>query len=95
MRNQRLDLEWHTRLLAHGDNRRLASEVARIKNLVRRYEVSYMRDTGRIERSVAQHRAIVEALRAGRLKTAAGGLELNWTATFEQLEPWLREQSAS
>lgn len=95
VRSQRLDLEWHTRLLAHGDNRRLASEVDRIKNLVRRYEVSYMRDTGRIERSVAQHRAIVEALRAGRLKTAAGGLELNWTTTFEQLEPWLRERGAS
>ena len=95
LRCQRLDLEWHTLLLEHGTNRRLSSEVTRVKGLVRRYEVTYMRDTGRIERSVAQHGKIVELLRSGRVKPAAATLELNWTTTFEQLVPWLRERGES
>ena len=59
-------------------------------SLLRRYEILYMRDSGRVATSVDQHNAIAAALERGRQDEALRALERNWTATFAQLAPWLQ-----
>ncbi len=84
-----LDNEWHELLLCNLANRRLGAEIRRMKGLVRRYEIAYMRDGGRVAQSVRQHSEVVEALRSGFMDKASEALEANWRVTFEQLDVWL------
>jgi DNA-binding GntR family transcriptional regulator len=84
-----LDGRWHEVLIERCDNQRLLDLVATLKHRVFRYEVAFMRDSGRIISSVEQHARIIADLRAGRLEAAARHLERNWRVSLEFLEPWL------
>jgi len=86
------DERWHEALLAGCPNRRLLETIRGLKYHAQRYEAAYMRHSGRIIQSVAQHRAILRALRAGDVEEAARRLEANWRISQEFLLPWLREQ---
>ena len=84
-----LDGGWHEVLIERCDNQRLLDLVATLRHRVFRYEVAFMRDSGRIISSVEQHARIIADLRAGRLEAAARHLERNWRVSLEFLEPWL------
>ena len=88
----RVDGRWHEALLSGCGNRRLLDTIRGLKYHAQRYESAYMRRSGRIIQSVAQHRAIVRALREGDLDEAGRRLEANWRISQEFLLPWLREQ---
>jgi len=85
------DDRWHEALLARCDNRRLLETIRGLKYHAQRYESAYMRHSGKIIQSVAQHRAILKSLREGDLDEAALRLEANWKISQEFLLPWLRE----
>lgn len=86
----RADERWHEALLAGCGNRRLLETIRGLKYHAQRYEAAYMRHSGRIIQSVAQHRAILRALREGDIDEAARRLEANWKISQEFLLPWLR-----
>ena len=65
------DDELHRGLIARCNNEHLLAAVRPIKHALLRYERVYMLDPARIERSYAQHEAIVAALEAGDHATAA------------------------
>ena len=85
------DGRWHQTLLASCPNRRLLDTIGGLKYHAQRYESAYMRGSGRVIQSVAQHRAILRALREGDLEEAGRRLEANWKISPEFLLPWLRE----
>ena len=86
------DDRWHEALLARCDNRRLLETIRGLKYHAQRYESAYMRHSGKIIQSVAQHRAILKSLREGNLDDASRGLEANWRISQEFLLPWLRDE---
>jgi len=86
------DERWHEALLAGCGNRRLLETIRGLKYHAQRYEAAYMRHSGRIIQSVAQHRAILRALREEDRDEASRRLEANWKISQEFLLPWLREQ---
>jgi len=88
----RADERWHEALLSRCHNRRLLETIRGLKYHAQRYEAAYMRHSGKIIQSVAQHRAILRALRDGDVDEAARRLEANWKISQEFLLPWLHEQ---
>ena len=90
----RQDELWHRTLLSGANNRRLLETIRTLKYHAQRYESAYMRHSGRIIRSVEQHRAILRALRDGDREGAARLLEANWKISQDFLLPWLREEEA-
>ena len=91
----RADERWHEALLEPCGNRRLIETLRTLKFHAQRYESAYMRHSGRIIQSVAQHRAILRALREGDREEAARKLEANWRISQEFLLPWLRDREES
>lgn len=87
------DDRWHEALLARCDNRRLLETIRGLKYHAQRYESAYMRHSGKIIQSVAQHRAILRALREGDRDEAVLRLEANWKISQDFLLPWLREET--
>jgi DNA-binding SARP family transcriptional activator/DNA-binding GntR family transcriptional regulator len=71
------DDEFHRRLTANCGNDELVAALLPIKRALLRYERVYMTDTGRIERSAAQHDAIIAALERGEHAEAAQLLREN------------------
>ena len=88
----RADERWHEGLLRRCDNRRLLETIRGLKFHAQRYEAAYMRHSGRIIRSVEQHRAILRALRDEDLGSAARLLDANWKISQDFLLPWLRAE---
>jgi DNA-binding SARP family transcriptional activator/DNA-binding GntR family transcriptional regulator len=71
------DDEFHRLLTAHCGNAHLLAAVRPVKRALLRYERVYMQDPARIERSVAQHDAIIAALAAQDHAAAAQLLRQN------------------
>jgi DNA-binding GntR family transcriptional regulator len=71
------DDEFHRRLTANCGNDELVSALLPIKRALLRYERVYMTDEARIERSAAQHDAIIAALERGEHAAAAQLLREN------------------
>ncbi|HYQ96580.1 MAG TPA: GntR family transcriptional regulator [Candidatus Eisenbacteria bacterium] len=84
------DERWHEALLSRCGNERLLETIRMLKYHAQRYESAYMRHSGTIIQSVAQHRAILRALRAGDMEAAARFLDANWKISQDFLLPWLR-----
>lgn len=91
----RADERWHEALLSRCGNGRLLETIRTLKYHAQRYESAYMRHSGTIIESVAQHRAIIRALRAGDMESAARFLDANWKISQDFLLPWLRNQEAA
>jgi DNA-binding GntR family transcriptional regulator len=89
------DERWHEALLSRCGNGRLLETIRMLKYHAQRYESAYMRHSGTIIQSVAQHRAIIRALRGGDPEAAARSLDANWKISQDFLLPWLREQEAA
>jgi DNA-binding GntR family transcriptional regulator len=88
------DERWHEALLSRCGNERLLETLRMLKYHAQRYESAYMRHSGTIIQSVAQHRAIIRALRRDDLEAAARFLDANWKISQDFLLPWLRTQEA-
>jgi DNA-binding SARP family transcriptional activator/DNA-binding GntR family transcriptional regulator len=71
------DDEFHRRLAADCGNAELVAALLRVKRALLRYELVYMADAERIERSAAEHDAIVAALERGDHAEAAQLLRVN------------------
>ena len=71
------DDEFHRRLTASCGNDELVAALAPIKRALLRYERVYMADPERVERSAAQHDAIIAALERGENAEAARLLQEN------------------
>ena len=89
------DQAWHEALLSRSPNRRLLETLRALKFHVQRYEGAYMRHSGTIIRSIAQHREIARALRAAETEEACRLLEANWKISQDFLLPWLHGQEAA
>jgi len=89
-----LDQSWHETLLSQCQNQHLLDFVAGLKDLARRYELAYMKHSGKVILSAAQHRGILSALERGDVADAARHLEANWRVSQEFLIPWIQGQRA-
>jgi DNA-binding GntR family transcriptional regulator len=74
------DDEFHRRLTAASDNRRLLEVVDLVRKALLDYERTYMLSPERLERSVAEHEAIIVALEAGDHELAAQRVRENFTS---------------
>jgi DNA-binding SARP family transcriptional activator/DNA-binding GntR family transcriptional regulator len=83
------DDEFHTQLTAACENERLLGALRPVKRALLRYEQIYMRDPERVERSVAQHGAIIAALERGDRALAAQRVRENLTGGLPDLAPAL------
>lgn len=88
-----LDTAWHEALLARSDNETLRGLLWTFKQRVARYEIAYLRDSGRMLVSVEHHRRILAALRTRDLDEAAATLVANWQSGPEYLLPWLDQRA--
>jgi hypothetical protein len=83
------DDEFHRHLVAGCGDAPLLGALRPLKRALLRYEHVYMDDPVRIERSAAQHDAIVEALARGDHGEAAQRLRRNLTSGLPDLTPEL------
>jgi DNA-binding GntR family transcriptional regulator len=72
------DWEFHDELVRHCGNDQLLDTLRPLKRQLLRYEYAYMDDPATVERSAAQHAAIVDALAADERERAAGLVEANF-----------------
>ena len=72
------DTAWHSTLLSGCKNQRLLRIVADLKLVARRYDLHYWTSTKLLEKSVAQHEAIVSHLETGNRPAAKTVLFDNW-----------------
>jgi DNA-binding SARP family transcriptional activator/DNA-binding GntR family transcriptional regulator len=79
------DDDFHVALTAGCDNERLLQALRRVKRALLRYERLYMLNPARVERSVAQHDAILEALECGDHGLAAQRVRENLTGGLPDL----------
>jgi DNA-binding GntR family transcriptional regulator len=85
-----LDQSWHETLLAQCRNQHLLDLLGGLKDLAHRYELAYMKHSGKVILSVEQHRGVLSALERGDVEDAAAHLEANWRVSQEFLIPWIR-----
>jgi DNA-binding GntR family transcriptional regulator len=85
------DDDFHTALLRHCDNERLLDVLRPVRRALLRYERAYMVEPARIERSAAQHEAIVAALEHGDRAGAAQGVRENFMQALPDLEAQIVE----
>ena len=89
------DDDFHVALLRHCDNERLLDVLRPVRRSLLRYERAYMIEPERIERSAAQHDAIIDALERGDRAEAAQGVRENFMHALPDLEAQLSEQAPS
>jgi len=85
----KLDIEWHRELLADDPNEIRREVLDGLKLRAVRYAYAYLREVGRIPRSVEQHGTILERLRAGDVAAAVRELEDNWRP--RRMLEWLED----
>ncbi|MEA2393874.1 MAG: hypothetical protein QOJ82_1765 [Solirubrobacteraceae bacterium] len=71
MRAATSDWEFHDELTRHCANEQLLGTLRPLKRMLLRYEYAYMSADDFVDRSVAQHREIADALERGDLEAAA------------------------
>lgn len=81
----RLDLQWHSALVAGCGNSRLLGILGPLKSSIERYEHGYMRTRNDVMASTREHDAIAESAAAGDVQSAASLLEAHWRRGMEAL----------
>jgi len=79
------DDEFHRRLTAGSTNAQLLEVVDLVRKALLRYERLYLLSQERLERSVREHEAIVQALESGDHALAAERVRLNYTSGLPAL----------
>jgi len=83
------DNAWHGKLVARYDNPVLHAALQDLKKRVARYEFAYMKTSGQVSKSTAQHEGIIRALEQGDLDLAVEQLRANWEIGQSYLLAWL------
>lgn len=81
-----LDEDFHVRLAAAAGNHELAELLARVNERIRLVRMQDFLSAGRVERTIEQHLAIVDALVGGDLDVARGRLVAHFDESFAVVE---------
>jgi DNA-binding GntR family transcriptional regulator len=87
-----LDDEWHLLLIRHCPNEALLQLIGDFMRRTRRYELALMRDQKNVSAATHEHETIIEALRAGNLEQAVGGLRQNLRSGVGPILEWLQRR---
>lgn len=87
-----LDLSWHETVTRAAGNAYADDLLSTAKNLVRRYEYAYMRESGHVPLSVQMHEEIRRALAREDTDEAARLIEDHWRFGMRAVERWLAER---
>ena len=87
------DHGFHAELTRHCGNEQLLATLRPLKRMLLRYEVGYMGVRDRLERSFAQHEAIIDALERDDRDAAATLVEQNFREAMPALLDRLRAAS--
>lgn len=79
------DDRWHDTLIGRCPNHRLMALIRQYRHAISRYEHVYWQDVALVPVSVAQHRAITNALAAANVDAAAQLLDVHWRHGLEAL----------
>jgi DNA-binding GntR family transcriptional regulator len=82
------DLRWHLTLVRGCPNGLVLEHLRSVRSLAERYERAYMRSSGRIPFSLADHERIVEALEQRQDKVPAM-LRKHWALSLDFVRSWL------
>ncbi len=93
-RRMELDRRWHALLIARCQNRRLLALLVKLKQIVRRYELVYMRETALVLRSAREHNEIVEALARNRGAAVPELVERHWHSGMRSILQCLETMNA-
>ena len=89
-----LDHDFHRRLVRDCGNARLLALIETERVRAQRFDGAHRRGTHDRRGSCAEHRAIVAAVRKGRIEEAAALIEAHWRRGVETVAHWLAEQEA-
>jgi DNA-binding GntR family transcriptional regulator len=87
-----LDDDWHLELIANCPNRVLIDLIKQFIQRTRRYEIALMRERKNVLVAIADHNAIVAALRRGDLDAACAALRTNLQTGRAPIVEWLTER---
>lgn len=80
-----LDTAWHRALVAPCSNRRLLRYVEDLRDVLRRYELAYLRGLQGMDLSAREHREIARALSEGDRERACQLLGEHWRRGWDEL----------
>jgi DNA-binding GntR family transcriptional regulator len=83
------DDDWHLLLVRNCGNQVLIDLVRQFIYRTRRYEIAYLQSSNNASTAYEEHRAIIQALRAGDLAAACSGLKQNLTSGVGPILDWL------
>lgn len=78
------DTAFHAAFIDAAGNGQLARIVADLKMRLRRLEIAYFAGNVRAASSIAEHRAVVDAVRNADLDAGLRGVEANWRGSLER-----------
>jgi DNA-binding GntR family transcriptional regulator len=90
----KLDAAWHATLISGCTNQRLRSMIEHLRNITRRYEMSYMSDQRFVDESIGDHEAIVSALERGDVDDARNLVKTHWERSLTVLTERMTEDKA-
>jgi DNA-binding GntR family transcriptional regulator len=90
-----LDDAWHLELIADCPNRVLIELIQHFSLRTRRYEIALMREQKNVSVTVANHRAIMAALRRRDLEGAIAALRVNLASGRAPIVEWLAAREAA
>jgi DNA-binding GntR family transcriptional regulator len=90
-----LDDDWHLELVAGCPNRVLVDLIQQFIHRTRRYEIALMRERKNVLVAIADHEAIMAALRRGDLRAACAALRTNLQTGRTPIVEWLTEREQS
>ena len=89
-----LDTDWARLVVSPSGNGELLKEIARLQDRTRRYELAFLRDTGRLARDSTSRDAVIGLLEAADNRAAAAACEELRLTTVATLLDWLRPTRA-
>jgi DNA-binding GntR family transcriptional regulator len=87
-----LDNKWHLELIGGCPNRVLVDLVRQFVQRTRRYEMALLREQQNAQITLAEHKEILAALRAGNLQRACAALRQNMHSGREPIIRWLERR---
>src|SRR5262249_26102940 len=90
-----LDDDWHLELIAGCPNKVLIDLIRQFIQRTRRYEIALMRERRNVLVAIANHNAIMAALRRADLEAACAALRTNLQTGRAPIVEWLTEREMS
>lgn len=87
-----LDMAFHEALLEPCKNSRLLEILGKQKQVVRRYEIAYMKEVPLVRSSGVEHEKIIQSVQSGNRQQAIAALDVHWQSSMYSLLRFLRAQ---